>query len=106
MYKLCIAGKNNIAVEILEYSLNFFKANEICVIPNQTDSGKNTWQKSLIFYSKLLNIDIVSLEDIYNIPELIFFSLEFNKIINPNLFTSKKLFNIHFSLLPKYKGMY
>ncbi|MDP4185303.1 MAG: ankyrin repeat domain-containing protein [Bacteroidota bacterium] len=106
MYKLCIAGKNNIAVEILEYSLNFFKANEICVIPNQTDSGKNTWQKSLIFYSKLLNIDIVSLEDIYNIPELIFLSLEFNKIINPNLFTSKKLFNIHFSLLPKYKGMY
>ena len=35
-----------------------------------------------------------------------FFSLEFDRIIRPNLFKSDKLFNIHFSLLPSYKGMF
>ena len=33
-------------------------------------------------------------------------SCEFDKIINPNLFATNKLYNIHFSKLPQYKGMY
>ena len=37
---------------------------------------------------------------------MLFLSLEFDKIIKPSLFLTEKLFNIHFSLLPKYKGMY
>ena len=33
-----------------------------------------------------------------------FFSLEYEKIIDVDKFKSKKLFNLHFSLLPKYRG--
>ena len=45
--KICIAGKNNIAVEILLYLLEegIKKAN-ICVIPNKTDEGKVSFKKS------------------------------------------------------------
>ena len=35
---------------------------------------------------------------------MLFFSVEFDKIIKTENFKSKKLFNLHFSLLPKYRG--
>ena len=53
-----------------------------------------------------MGIEIRNLEDVYSIENLLFLSLEFDKIVNPNKFKSNKLFNIHFSLLPKYKGMF
>jgi len=46
------------------------------------------------------------LNDLYELRNLVFVSLEYDKIINVNLFESTRLYNIHFSLLPKYKGMY
>ena len=105
--KICIAGKNNIAVEILLYLLEegIKKAN-ICVIPNKTDEGKDNWQRSLLKKANEIGIETKTLEDIYSIENLIFLSLEFDRIVNPNKFKSNKLFNIHFSLLPKYKGMF
>ena len=42
----------------------------------------------------------------YNIKDLKFFSLEYSQLIKPQLFESNHLVNIHFSLLPAYKGMY
>ncbi len=56
--KLCIAGKNNIAVDCLHYSLSFISKKDICVVLNKTDSLKNTWQKSLGFHAQLLGIKI------------------------------------------------
>ena len=35
---------------------------------------------------------------------LYLFSIEYEKILNIKKFNTKKLFNIHFSLLPKYRG--
>lgn len=104
----CIAGKNDIAVNILEYLLINKKVpkDNILVCCDKNETGKNSWQRSLRFAARKLNVREVSLEDIYSIPDLIFLSLEFDKIIKPELFTSKKLFNIHFSLLPAYKGMH
>ena len=52
------------------------------------------------------NIEIINLKDAYTIENSIFLSCEFDKIINPNLFATNKLYNIHFSKLPQYKGMY
>lgn len=47
--KICIAGKNDIAVEILLYLLNKdIKKENICIIPNKTDDGKDNWQRSLL----------------------------------------------------------
>lgn len=102
---ICIAGKNNIAVEITKYIIKNFDC-ELLVIPNKNDDGIDKWQKSFLKFSKANNLKIVTLEDIYEIEELIFLSLEFDKIIKPEKFKTNKLYNIHFSLLPKYKGMY
>lgn len=106
--KLCIAGKNNIAVDVLEYIIKsgMLAREEIVVVCNRTETGKNSWQKSLRFFAKLWGIKEVSLDTIYSIKDVIFLSLEFDRIIHPNRFQTNKLYNIHFSLLPKYKGCY
>ena len=106
--KICIAGKNNIAVNILEYIIKEIKIDkqDLLVITNSTDIGKDHWQRSLKKYSIEKKIRIVKLKDVYDIEDLIFLSLEFDKIIKTEKFKSNKLYNIHFSLLPKYRGMY
>ncbi len=104
---ICIAGKNNIAVEILSYLLEqkVLKDN-IWVVPCDTDEGKNGWQRSLLKYAKKNNLQIKNLEDLYSTKNLLFISLEYNKLVDTNRFKSKKLYNLHFSLLPKYRGMF
>lgn len=104
--KLCIAGKNNIAVDILLYALDLVPKSDICIITNKSETFKNNWQKSIGFYAKLLNIQIKTLEEVQEIPDIVFLSLEFDRIIKPVKFKTKKLFNIHFSHLPEYKGMF
>lgn len=108
MPKICIAGKNNIAVNALAYLVNILNINKdnICVVVNKTDDGVDAWQKSLKHFAENNNIAVCSLQDTYEIEELIFISLEFDKIINTSLFKNAKLYNIHFSKLPSYKGVY
>lgn len=107
MKQICIAGKNNIAVDVLSYLQdNYSKDFEFVAICNKTDCGVNTFQRSFKRYCLEQNIEIKSLEELYLVDDLIFISLEFDRIIKPSLFKTSKLFNIHFSLLPAYKGMY
>jgi methionyl-tRNA formyltransferase len=103
---LAIAGKNNIACDLLEYALERIDHHEICAIVNQTDQGIDGWQRSFKKAAAQWNTPIVPLESVYGVPNLIFLSLEFDTIIRPDLFQSTRLYNIHFSLLPKYRGMY
>lgn len=103
--KLIIAGKNSIAVDVLKYAIDNLDI-QIIVVLNRTEDFKNTFQKSLGFYADLWEIPVLKLEEVYKYEEAIFLSLEFDRIINPDLFKTKHLFNIHFSLLPAYKGMY
>ena len=49
---------------------------------------------------------IISLNQAYRIPNLIFISIHYDKIIKIENFKTKNLYNFHFSLLPKYKGMH
>lgn len=105
---IVIAGKNEIAVNALEYlieELNIAK-NDICIVTNKTDDGINSWQPSLKQFASKKGILSKELHELYGVEDLLFLSLEFDKIIKPHLFKSKRLFNIHFSLLPKYKGMF
>ena len=104
---VCVAGKNDIAVNILCY-LHAIKEKdfELVVSCNRNEDGKNGWQKSLRFFAKRLGIKELSLQELYEIPDLVFLSLEYDRIIRPHLFATKQLYNIHFSALPKYKGMY
>lgn len=104
---VCVAGKNDIAVNILEYLYSMKDNNfELVVSCNRNEDGKNGWQKSLRFFAERLGIKEVTLEELYEIEDLVFLSLEYDRIIRPNLFKTKQLYNIHFSALPKYKGMY
>ena len=86
---ICIAGKNDIAVNVLEYLLKYYKENEIACILNKTETGKNSWQKSLEWYCKKNKIKILSLNDIYSIKDMVFLSLEFDQIVKPEMFLSK-----------------
>ena len=52
------------------------------------------------------NIEVVTLQTLYEINDLLFISLEYDEIIKPEMFETNELFNIHFSLLPAYKGVY
>ncbi|MXV52831.1 hypothetical protein GS399_17805 [Pedobacter sp. HMF7647] len=95
-----------IAVEVLQYIQSNFPDLEVIAIANSTDDGVNNWQPSLRHYCKKNNIPVVQLTDVYEIANLLFLSLEFDKIIQPEFFKTDKLFNIHFSKLPAYKGMF
>lgn len=108
MSKICIAGKNDIAVNSLNYLLKNLNisSSDILAVINKTDNGEDTWQKSFKKAALKNNINIVTLDDVYDFEDLIFISLEFDRIIKPEKFKSKKLYNMHFSKLPAYKGMY
>lgn len=101
---LVIAGKNNIAVN----AINYLKKNytiDFSVVCNKADIGEHSWQRSLKKTAKKLGVKEITLEEAYEVAAC-FISLEFDRLIKPELFKKAKAFNIHFSKLPKYKGMY
>ena len=102
---ICIAGKNQCAIDALKYVVKKFKKKyKILALPNINDNGVNSWQKSFKKYCTNNKIKITKLKNLYKIKNLYFFSLEFESILKVNKFKSKNLFNIHFSVLPKYRG--
>ncbi len=103
---ICIAGKNNIAVDVLDHVIRHYGKENICVVCNKTETGENTFQRSLRKFALQNKIEEKTLEEIYEIDDLLFMSLEFDRIVKPHLFKDARLYNIHFSMLPKYKGMY
>ena len=44
---ICIAGKNKCAIDCLTYLLKKYPDFEILALPNKSDDGNDTWQKSL-----------------------------------------------------------
>jgi len=46
--KICLAGKNEIAVYGLTLLTKFVAEEDICVVCNETDDGLDTWQPSLL----------------------------------------------------------
>lgn len=104
--KVCIAGKNAIAINALKLLRSKFAHDEICIIPNRDDVGIDTWQPSLLKYALQTSIPVCTLEQVQQIPNVLFLSLEFDRLLKVEQFASKRLYNIHFSALPKYKGVY
>lgn len=104
--RICIGGKNNIAVDVCKHLMTILSKEFIYAIPNSNDDGKDNYQRSFLKFVNNEKIQVVSLQDVYEWENLIFLSLEFDRIIRTEKFKSKNLFNIHFSLLPAYKGVY
>lgn len=103
---ICIAGKNDIAVYGLGLAVERLGAGNVVACTNRSDNGQSSWQPSLARHAKEFGVPVVPLSDLYKIPDLLFLSLEFDRIIRPEKFTSSALYNIHFSKLPAYKGVY
>ena len=87
---ICVAGKNDIAVDVLEFCINKYKEEyEIVAVTNRNDIGKDTWQRSLRKYCVTNDIKIISLEETYDISNLVFLSVEFDRIIKTELFKTE-----------------
>jgi len=103
---VCVAGKNSIAVNAFLFLINHGFRDKLIVCPNKSDTGNSSWQPSLARFAKEHQTPLVNLEQLQKIENLLFVSLEFDRIIDPNKFLTRRLFNIHFSALPAFKGMY
>ncbi len=104
---VCVAGKNNIACDVMDYLIKNYKC-DYCFAAccNRTETGADGWQRSYRAYIRRCRIVEKELEDLYETGNLIFISTEFDKLIKPKRFKDAALYNIHFSLLPAYRGMY
>jgi methionyl-tRNA formyltransferase len=104
---ICIAGKNDIAVRCLKWLFeNGWPAEKMLVVCNRDDPGKHTWQSSLEVTAKKFGVRQILLEAAEREPNCLFLSLEFDRIIKPQRFLSERLFNLHFSKLPEYRGVH
>ena len=107
---MVVCGKGRIATRALAHTLHYAKANAlpftILASPNRDDSGLDTWQPSLLRTAKTLDIPCVALQDVEEIPDLLLISLEYDRLIHVPRFASERLYNIHFSALPRYRGVY
>lgn len=102
---LCIAGKNQCSIDFVKHVLNLKKKKiNLLICPNESDKGKDGWQPSLRKFSRKNKLKIVNLKNLYKIKNLVFISIEYEKLIDINKFNSYQLYNFHFSLLPKYRG--
>ena len=101
---ICIAGKNSCAIDALRFVIKNFKDYNIVVLPNKSDKGNDSWQKSFKKFAKRKNVKVVNLDYLYKLKNLYLFSLEYENILNIDKFSSKNLYNLHFSLLPSYRG--
>jgi methionyl-tRNA formyltransferase len=103
---IVVAGKNNIAVHALNELVKLVGTDGVIALPNRSDIGKNSWQQSLRLAAARKGVRQESLETINKEKVDVFLSLEYDRIIRPDLFPTASLYNFHFSCLPKYKGMY
>ena len=99
---LCIAGKGQAAVDVLNGSHGL--ADRIVCLPNAGDDGVDDWQPSLLKAARDQAIEVVTLDWAMSETNLVFISVEYDRILRVARFASPRLFNIHFSLLPKYRG--
>ena len=102
---ICIAGKNECSINAIKILTKYkISKKDIFILPNTSDNGRDSWQPSLKKFARKNKFKVVTINKLYGINELVLFSLEYEKIIDVDKFKSKKLFNLHFSLLPKYRG--
>ena len=59
---ICIAGKNQCAIDFLKYTSLKIEKKWILVLPNKSDNGKSGWQPSFKEYAKRNKFTITSLK--------------------------------------------
>jgi methionyl-tRNA formyltransferase len=105
MRTVCIAGKHSVAISAASHVLQNY-SNELLGCISESDDGLDGWQPSFRKWCENSGVEVVPLSKLSKLRDLLLFSLQFDKLIRVESFRSRDLFNIHFSDLPKYKGMY
>lgn len=107
---VAICGKNRIAASGLAYAVHVFAQrwpnSRLVAIPGPDDPIADGWQPSMRQAAMRLKVPIVEMTSLHDIPDLVLISLEYSRIVRVAKFKSPNLYNIHFSALPKYRGMY
>jgi methionyl-tRNA formyltransferase len=106
MSNIYLLGKSNALFEAIDYTKKNFSHHQIKIVPAESDLEVDNWQYSIKKYCKNKKLSTCKIEDIYDDANAVIISIQYDRILKPKLFKSKKIFNIHFSLLPKYKGVY
>jgi len=76
-------------------------------LPLKRDLDSNRWQLSLNSAALQFSIEIIEdFDDFYNVKDILILSLEYDKIIPVRHFTTERIYNIHFSYLAYYRGIY
>ena len=74
--KVCLTGKNEIAVYGLSLLIKYVDKENICIVCNANDDGFDTWQPSLLNAAIKNDITVNTLDECYEVDGLIFLSLE------------------------------
>ena len=107
---IAICGKGRIASTALSFALHTLHArgipSRLVACPNSDDKGYDTWQESLAATASELGVDRVTTAELERVRDLLLVSLEYDRLIPVERFASRRLYNLHFSALPRYRGVY
>ncbi len=114
--KIAILGKNDIAVNILEILLEDENIDVVLVVPNNSDTGEDSWQRSLKKFANQKNLNVkqfnkikesIAINYLKQLNLDFIFSLQYDQIINDDVIQTTKYgcINLHFAPLPKYRGV-
>jgi methionyl-tRNA formyltransferase len=103
---VAICGKARIACLALAHAVNVLDGHRLVACPVRSDPGYDTWQPSLVSTAHLLDVELASVGDLETVEDLLLISLEYDRILAVDQFRSQRLFNIHFSALPRYRGVF
>ncbi len=109
-----IVGKNTLAAECLEILVRN-NENVAAVVGDSSDSDVDSWQRSLRYSAKKAGIPFLAPHNsrelakyVHKLNPEVIFSLQAPYIFREDVLElpSRGCFNIHFSLLPAYRGCY
>ena len=107
---IAICGKGRIASSALSFTVHWLHARgyriPVVACPNTDDKGYDTWQESLAATATSLGVPRTTTGALEGEAGLLLVSLEYDRLIPVERFASKRLYNVHFSALPKYRGVY
>lgn len=106
---LHICGKGGLAVRGLQLAVHTARVMgdlDVVATANADDRGYDTWEPSLRHAASLLGVEMVPVDAAADVDGLLLLSLEFDTILPVDRFVSNRLYNIHFSLLPRHRGVH
>ncbi len=104
---VCIAGKNDLAVEATDFLLRERLVNlaQVRALFSKGDDGSDNFQRSFRGYCASRGIREAHPDEVMNCKDLILFSLQYDRLLRTAQWKSRALYNIHFSALPRNRGV-